>query len=171
MITKLISSRCHNSLIVLLLVTACSVSLAQEESQSAAAKPKPKPKVTETETETAAETAAVRPVISQPMSGEAESEFSDRLQLEKKPSVPTGRLPRFFAAVVDQQQRLQIYEIQHAYRVKLDALERQLAELLALQVKEIEQVLTPSQLQTVEELRSKPRSLAASTEISQPISP
>ncbi len=65
----------------------------------------------------------------------------------------TGRLPRHFAAIVDDSQRIEIYEIQASYREQIRELEQQLAEVEQAQMKEIEEVLTSTQRKALGELR------------------
>lgn len=60
-------------------------------------------------------------------------------------SKPTRRLPRYFGSIVDQQQRLEIYQIQAGYQEQIAELEQTLAELESAQMQEIEAVLTDSQ--------------------------
>ena len=61
-----------------------------------------------------------------------------------KPRV-TRRLPRFYASIVNQQQRLEIYAIQESYRMEIEKLEQQLAELRSKEMQAIEKLLSPSQ--------------------------
>ena len=107
---QLISIRVFRSLSLLLLAGICSVSCAQDESSVVAPQPP----------------AAQKQATPQHTQGAGESELSDRLRQAEAQPVPRGRLPRYFAAVVDQIQRLRIYEIQSKYRVQIDEIERRL---------------------------------------------
>ncbi|MGI9470855.1 MAG: hypothetical protein ACR2NZ_04945 [Rubripirellula sp.] len=68
-------------------------------------------------------------------------------------AVLTGRLPRYFASVVDSKQRQEIYEIQASFQTKIEELEAELAALEEEQMKEIEGVLTTTQRKKLVELR------------------
>ena len=65
-----------------------------------------------------------------------------------------GRLPFYYNRVVDKKQRDKIYAIQREYAPKIDALKAQLETLMTDRDKEVEAVLTPEQLKTVEKLRA-----------------
>ncbi len=74
-----------------------------------------------------------------------------------------GRLPRYFASIVDDRQRTEIYQIQIGYREKIAELQRELAELEVAQMKEMEKVLTADQRGELEKRRlgSKQRGSAS----------
>ncbi len=65
----------------------------------------------------------------------------------------SGRLPRYFASLVDDEQRQEIYKIQASYREKIEELEAELAKLEVAQMSEIEEVLTATQLKKLSGLR------------------
>ena len=65
----------------------------------------------------------------------------------------TGRLPRHFASLVDEEQRREIYLIQARYHEKIAEIHKQLAELESEQMKEIEKVLTTAQRKSLRGLR------------------
>ena len=65
-----------------------------------------------------------------------------------------GRLPRYFASIVDEKQRTEIYTIQSEYRAKIEALEKELAKLRAAELDSIEDVLTSTQKRKLTSLRS-----------------
>ncbi len=67
----------------------------------------------------------------------------------------TGRLPRHFASLVDDQQCAEIYAIQAAFQEKITVLEKELAALEAEQMKEVEGVLTATQQKELIELRKQ----------------
>lgn len=76
------------------------------------------------------------------------------------------RLPRYFASIVDREQRTTIYEIQASYQQEIAKLQDELAALQATQLEEIEEVLTKDQLTALEQMRSgksKPASKSKST--------
>lgn len=75
-----------------------------------------------------------------------------------------GRLPRYFAAIVDQSQRDEIYRIQAGYRTRIAELRAQLTALEGSQAAEIEAVLTPSQRETLEARKTSSRSLTNRTQ-------
>jgi hypothetical protein len=66
----------------------------------------------------------------------------------------SGRLPRHFASIVDNTQRTKIYRIQISYRERIAELERELAELAAAEMKEMEGVLTTDQREQLAERRA-----------------
>lgn len=68
------------------------------------------------------------------------------------------RLPRYFSGIVDQRQRMAIQEIQVRYRIRLEDLEKELAELREQQMREMEQVLTQAQLKLLNQKREQARS-------------
>ncbi len=68
---------------------------------------------------------------------------------------PRGRLPAYFAAVVNQEQREKIYGIQESYRAKIETLQKQLTTLIAERDKAIDTVLTPEQLKEVSKKREE----------------
>ena len=57
--------------------------------------------------------------------------------------------------MVSPDQRVAIYRIQADYRVKLASIQKQLADLRAAELKEIEDVLSASQLRQVKSLRDQ----------------
>lgn len=68
---------------------------------------------------------------------------------------PRGRLPSYFAAVVSQKQREEVYTIQAKYSKQLADLQKQIAELKAQMTKEVDAVLTPEQLEEVNKKREE----------------
>ncbi len=68
---------------------------------------------------------------------------------------PTARrLPPYFASLVDSQQREAIYQIQASMADKIAELERQLAELRQVELREMEGVLSDDQRLQLETLRA-----------------
>ena len=65
----------------------------------------------------------------------------------------TGRLPRYFASLVDEEQREEIYEIRISFREKFEALEKELAELKESEMSAMEKVLTTTQRKKLAEMR------------------
>lgn len=65
----------------------------------------------------------------------------------------TGRLPRYFAKVVDNEQRREIYRIQAEYVGKIEALEKQLEALRRAEMQAIVEVLSKEQWQQIQQLR------------------
>lgn len=79
---------------------------------------------------------------------------------EKKPAAnarakPKGRLPAYYAKVVDEKQRAAIYDLQAAFAAKREVLEKQLAALKSEEEAAIEAVLTPQQKQKLAALREE----------------
>jgi len=80
---------------------------------------------------------------------------SSFIAVQKKRKKPRGRLPNYYGKVgVSEEQREKIYAIQAMYRPKIEALEKQIAELKAKEDAEVEAVLTPEQKKKVEESRA-----------------
>ena len=65
----------------------------------------------------------------------------DMVKTSSPPKI-TGRLPRYFAAVVNAAQRLEIYTIHAGYREKIEEMEQRLEELRQAQLAAVEKVLT-----------------------------
>ena len=87
----------------------------------------------------------------------------------RKPSA--GRLPAYFASIVDSQQREAIYKIRASMATRIADLEKQLEELRQAEMREIEGVLTDGQreqLETLRAARSASRSIARSPDASTP---
>ena len=66
-----------------------------------------------------------------------------------------GRLPAYYAQVVDDKQRERIYSIQKSYSAKIEALEAELKAVTSKRDAEIEAVLTPQQRQRVAALEAE----------------
>jgi len=65
-----------------------------------------------------------------------------------------GRLPAYYGKVVDEKQRKAIYAIQIEYHPKIEALRKQLEDLMKERDEKVADVLTPEQQAKVEELRA-----------------
>lgn len=74
---------------------------------------------------------------------------------KKERAKPRGRLPNYFAAVVDGTQRETIYSIQAKYAKQVEDLQRQLEELKTTRDQEVDAVLTPEQLEAVNAKRAE----------------
>ena len=85
-----------------------------------------------------------------PSAKEMKSETDEAPQ----PKPVTGRLPRYFASIVDARQRVEIYAIQNSFRLQIQELEEQLEALKQSEMSEIESVLTATQRKRLDELRS-----------------
>ncbi len=81
----------------------------------------------------------------------------------KSKQMLTGRLPRYFASLINEEQRQAIYRIQHSVRQEVDMLEQQLASLKRSEMTQIESVLTAAQREQLELLRSKTSSSSSSS--------
>jgi Spy/CpxP family protein refolding chaperone len=84
--------------------------------------------------------------------------------LSKKGKGPRGRLPAHYAAVVNQQQREEIYKIQEEYRAQIELLETQLKDLKKKRDEKIQAVLTPEQKQQVDATSKTPKKSARKAE-------
>lgn len=87
----------------------------------------------------------------------------------RKPSA--GRLPPYFASIVDSRQREAIYKIRASMATRISDLEKQLEELRQAEMREIEGVLTDGQreqLETLRAARSATRSATRSPDASTP---
>jgi hypothetical protein len=87
---------------------------------------------------------------------------------DEKTTRPRGRLPRYFSSLVDDKQRVEIYQIQTSYREKMQELEAELAKLELAQMSEIEQALSTEQLKKLNELRQKGRAGSGSKSTTKP---
>lgn len=77
---------------------------------------------------------------------------------EKAPRAKAaGRLPNYYAQVVDQNQREAIYKIQQEYEPKLAELRQKLDALTKERDAKIRAVLRPEQLKKVEQLQEEAR--------------
>jgi|GEM_PF-1542770 hypothetical protein len=102
--------------------------------------------------------------------GNTPQEKQQKAVAEKAPRAkPAGRLPNYYAEVVDKAQREAIYKIQQEYEPKLAELRRQLEELTKQRDEKIRSVLTPEQLKKIEQLQeeAKKKREAAKTKPSQ----
>ncbi|MEM8667825.1 MAG: hypothetical protein AAGG48_09940 [Planctomycetota bacterium] len=77
---------------------------------------------------------------------------SSKSETEKQESVG-GRLPRYFASLVDDEQREEIYQIQAKYRKQITELEEELAELEMEQLEAMEKVLSTTQRKELAAMR------------------
>jgi hypothetical protein len=127
---------------------AVSMVQGQEASQTAAA-PATQPVATQP--------IATQPTVATGPESEAaivpaDSQSMVKSGMPRKPAV--GRLPRYFASLVDSRQRAAIYQIQSTMATKIEALERQLEELRQAEMREMEAVLNDTQLQQLQSLRA-----------------
>ena len=74
-----------------------------------------------------------------------------------------GRLPRYFASLVDSEQRIEIYLIQAKYRQQITELKQELAKLETKQMQDIEGVLKTDQRDKLIGFRKSARKKAASS--------
>jgi Spy/CpxP family protein refolding chaperone len=73
---------------------------------------------------------------------------------ERKAKAPRGRLPAYYAEVVDEKQREAIYKIQQEYEPKIADLRAQLDKLTKEREAKVTAVLTPEQQKKVAELQA-----------------
>ena len=66
-----------------------------------------------------------------------------------------GRLPPYYASIVDNRQRQAIYEIRTRVAAELEQLQQQLDALRRAEMSEIEALLTPAQHQQLDALRAQ----------------
>ncbi len=95
------------------------------------------------------------PASSAKLSGASgENSTAGKLARRQAPGL-TGRLPRYYASVVTAAQRKSIYQIQTAYRARIQDLQKQLDELKQIQLEEMNAVLSAEQLQKINVLREQ----------------
>ena len=68
-----------------------------------------------------------------------------------------GRLPRYFASLVNSEQRIEIYLIQAKFRDQITELKQQLEKLESKQMQDIEAVLTTGQREKLFDFRNSSR--------------
>ncbi|MGI9467672.1 MAG: hypothetical protein ACR2OA_11170 [Rubripirellula sp.] len=68
-----------------------------------------------------------------------------------------GRLPRYFASLVNSEQRIEIYLIQAKFRDQISELKQQLEKLESKQMQDIEAVLTTGQREKLFDFRNSSR--------------
>ncbi|NLX94939.1 MAG: hypothetical protein GXY83_02055 [Rhodopirellula sp.] len=68
-----------------------------------------------------------------------------------------GRLPAYFAKVIDEQQRQRIYGIQQTYHERIETLKVQLAALIDERDAEVEAVLSAEQRLEIERMKAAAR--------------
>jgi hypothetical protein len=85
------------------------------------------------------------------------SQDADKEQGASAPAKPRGRLPVYYAQVVSEEQREEIYSIQASYAAQIDALEAQIETLLDERDAKIREVLTPEQRKEVDDLAAAAR--------------
>jgi hypothetical protein len=93
--------------------------------------------------------AVVLPALGLVVAGTPLSVGQDEKAAEKKVQKGTRRLPSYYADVVSEEQRKQIYDIQAKYAKQLQDLNEQLLALVKKQNDEIEAVLTAEQREKV----------------------
>ena len=76
---------------------------------------------------------------------------------------PRGRLPNFYAKVVDATQRKAIYAVQAKYSEEIGVLRKQIDELTAQRNAEVREVLTEEQQKEVDALTEAARKKAEET--------
>ena len=72
----------------------------------------------------------------------------------EKPKKFRGRLPNYYRKVVDEKQRQSIYQVQEEYASRIAALRAQLDAIMKERDEKVTAVLTPEQLQKVEQLKA-----------------
>lgn len=74
---------------------------------------------------------------------------------KEEPRRPQVRLPNYYGRVVSGQQREKIYAIQREYAPRIEAIEKQLQELVAERDAKMRGVLTPEQQKQIDELAAQ----------------
>jgi hypothetical protein len=92
----------------------------------------------------------VWPVCVEPLVAQPKAEVAKARQKQAKQKQVKGRLPPYYAQIVDERQRQRIYQIQAGYGPKIDALQAELDALMAQRDAEIRAVLTPEQQQRLD---------------------
>lgn len=91
----------------------------------------------------------------QPAASAADDAQDQTSAAPKQRKKPRGRLPVFYSQVVSGDQREEIYGIQARYQPEMDALVEQLVEMRNQMQAEIQEVLTPEQLERVQQLKDE----------------
>lgn len=89
-----------------------------------------------------------------PLGGKGNSEL--KVTSDSRETVK-GRLPRYFASLVNSDQRLEIYLIQAKFHDQISELKQQLEKLELKQMRDIEAVLTTEQREKLLEFRNSSR--------------
>ena len=74
---------------------------------------------------------------------------------ESKGARSKGRLPRYYAEVVDDEQREKIYAVQEPFQTQIDELEATLEQIKAERDKAIRAVLTPEQRKKIDAMKAE----------------
>lgn len=89
----------------------------------------------------------------------------------RKPRQPGGQLPPYFAGVVDEKQREQIYQIQKEFAPKIADLKAQLEALIAQRDQKIAEVLTEQQRAAIETKKAEAKKKRAADTPATPTPP
>ena len=89
-----------------------------------------------------------------PLGGKSNSEL--KVTSDSRETVK-GRLPRYFASLVNSDQRMEIYLIQAKFRDQISELKQKLEKLELEQMRDIEAVLTTEQREKLLEFRNSSR--------------
>lgn len=84
-----------------------------------------------------------------------------------KPKAFAGRLPRFYASIVNSRQRAEIYDIQRSFVLQKQRIEQQLAEVRQAELDAIEQVLNEQQRSQLHQMRSTAESKSSASKAKQ----
>jgi Spy/CpxP family protein refolding chaperone len=87
------------------------------------------------------------------------AEKAAKVKKERKPSYK--RLPANYGKVIDEKQREQIYAIQEEYGPKIEELKKQLETLTTERDEKVSAVLTPEQLQKIDDLKAEAKAKRA----------
>ena len=90
-------------------------------------------------------------LVGEPILGQAKKKAAPPTVTKKK---PRGRLPAYYAGVVDEKQRERIYAIQKQYAGQIESLQKQIASTRMKRDQAIERVLTKSQLSEIRKKRA-----------------
>jgi len=89
-----------------------------------------------------------------------DADAPEKAATQAKRTRPKGRLPAYYAAVVNERQRETIYAIQAEYQIKIEPLENQLKQLKQERDEKLAAVLTPEQRKIVEETAAARKSIS-----------
>jgi hypothetical protein len=76
---------------------------------------------------------------------------------KKEAKKSSARLPMYYTQVVDKEQRAQILAVLEEYKAKLDAVKAQMDALTKERDRKVDAVLTPEQLQKIQDLKAAAR--------------
>lgn len=131
------------SFLVAALASLCTIAVAD----------KPSAKSSPAKSSSASKTTTSKKSESKTTAAKSSSTQGKSNAKSKEPEL-TGRLPRYFASIVDDDQRQEVYAVQATYREQIEALEQELKKLKIAELSAMEKVLTSTQRKKLAEMRS-----------------